>query len=97
MAIQDAREQPRPQPGGPSREDGDPPSQLLSPLSTLLLSPLSSLDLSAEPLSPNTTAAIKVLRERHFPHSATDRGAAAEHDSSAADASGAVTAPLSSL
>ena len=54
---------------------GDP-SELLSPLSNLPLSPLSTmgLDLSAEPLSPTTTAALRMLRERGFPHSASATG-----------------------
>lgn len=54
---------------------GDP-LELLSPLSNLPLSPLSSmgLDLSAEPLSPTTTAALHILRERGFPQRANSAG-----------------------
>lgn len=81
-AILDATEEPRP--GVPQREEGDIP-ELMSPLSTLLLSPLSSLDLSAEPLSPNTTAALQTLREQGFPRGAEDnRGAALDQGSPAA-------------
>ena len=73
-AIQDASHEPRPQPEETQREAlvGDP-LELLSPLRDLPLSPLSSmgLDLSAEPLSPTTTAALQIMRERGFPQSAS--------------------------
>ena len=80
-AIQDATEEQRPQPESSHREAlaGDP-SELLSPLSNLPLSPLSSmgLDLSAEPLSPTTTAALQILRERGFPQPANSAGYVAD-------------------
>ncbi len=71
---------------------GDP-SDLLSPLSNLPLSPLSSmgLDLSAEPLSPTTTAALKILRERGFPQSANTAGYTADDTGIGQDISDAET------
>ncbi len=65
-AIREASEAPRP--GAHKENPAGEPSDLLSPLSNLPLSPLSSmgLDMSAEPLSPNTTAALQILRTRGF-------------------------------
>jgi hypothetical protein len=68
VTIQDVREEPRPG-SAAAAAAGSPNSaseQLLSPLSTLLLSPLSSVDLSAEPLSPSTTAAFLAARARYL-------------------------------
>jgi len=65
-AIREASEAPRP--GAHKESPAGEPSDLLSPLSHLPLSPLSSmgLDMSAEPLSPNTTAVLQILRTRGF-------------------------------
>ena len=82
VTIDEAKEEPRPSPAAAAAVaaavggDMSPvTSDLLSTsFGALLLSPLSSTDLSAEPLSPNTTAAFQALRERHLAHmaSATD-------------------------
>ena len=86
-AILEAAEEPRPGAGGlPAEEPGS--SEMLPPLSAFLLSPLSSLDLSAEPLSPTTTAALQALRERQPPPAADSRGSRLEHASAPADAQG---------
>ena len=86
-AIQDAGEEPRPAArGAPAQEPGS--SEALSPLSIFLLSPLSSLDLSAEPLSPSTTAALQALRERRPVPFAESQGSGPDHASAPADAQG---------
>ena len=86
-AIQEAAEEPRPAAGGlPAQEPGS--SELLSPLSTFLLSPLSSVDLSAEPLSPTTTAALQALRERQPAPAADRRGLGLDHAGARADMQG---------
>ena len=86
-AILEAAEEPRPGAGGlQAQEPGS--SELLSPLSTFLLSPLSSLDLSAEPLSPNTTAALQALRKRQPGLAADSRGSGLDHANASADVQG---------
>lgn len=87
VTILDAREEPRPSsvPSAAAANGSPSPSeQLLSPLSNLLLSPLSSVDLSAEPLSPTTTAAFQAARTRYLSLQQQPRASAPDQAVSAA-------------
>lgn len=69
VTIDEAREEPRPSATvvAAAAERSPAASELLPPsLGTLLLSPMSSADISAEPLSPTTTASFQALRARHL-------------------------------
>ncbi|BDA48701.1 probable differentially expressed in FDCP 8 homolog at C-terminar half [Coccomyxa sp. Obi] len=68
VTIGEAIEEPRPTSAAAASTDKSPaPSELVtSSLGALLLSPMSSTDISAEPLSPSTTAAFQALRARHL-------------------------------